>query len=45
MIASGPLALKVSVDAETILFAAHDILTQGIVGYWLLLSLDNSTGL
>ncbi|KAJ5233269.1 uncharacterized protein N7469_005035 [Penicillium citrinum] len=45
VIASGPLALKVSVDAETILFAAHDILTQGIVGYWLLLSLDNSTGL
>jgi hypothetical protein len=44
-IAAGPLALKLSVDAETVVFAVHDILTQGIVGYWLILSHDNATGM
>lgn len=44
-IAAGSLALKVSVDTETILFAVLDIFTQGIVGYWLLLTHDTSSGL
>ncbi|OGE49849.1 hypothetical protein PENARI_c019G04475 [Penicillium arizonense] len=41
-IAAGPLALKLSVDTETILFAVLDIFTQGILGYWLLLAHDSS---
>ncbi|KAJ5681375.1 Opsin [Penicillium maclennaniae] len=44
-IAAGSLALKVSVDTETVLFAILDIFTQGIVGYWLLLTHDTSSGL
>jgi bacteriorhodopsin len=44
-IAAGSLALKVSVDTETILYAVLDIFTQGIVGYWLLLTHDTSPGL
>lgn len=43
--AAGPLALKLSVDAETVIFAIHDILTQGIVSYWLLLAHDNATAI
>jgi len=41
-IAAGPLALQLSVDTETILFAILDIFTQGILGYWLLLAHDSS---
>jgi bacteriorhodopsin len=41
-IAAGPLALQLSVDAETILFAILDVFTQGILGYWLLLAHDSS---
>jgi bacteriorhodopsin len=44
-LAAGSLALKVSVDTETVLFAVLDIFTQGIVGYWLLLTHDTSAGL
>jgi len=44
-IAAGSLALKVSVDTETILYAVLDIFTQGVVGYWLLLTHDTSPGL
>lgn len=44
-LAAGPLALKLSVDAETVIFAIHDILTQGIVGYWLLLANDNASAM
>ncbi|KAJ5201397.1 uncharacterized protein N7498_006060 [Penicillium cinerascens] len=44
-IAAGSLALKLSVDTETVLFAVLDIFTQGIVGYWLLLTHDTSPGL
>ncbi|KAJ5128254.1 hypothetical protein N7448_001971 [Penicillium atrosanguineum] len=44
-LAAGSLALKVSVDTETVLFAVLDIFTQGIVGYWLLLTHDTSSGL
>ncbi|KAJ6104043.1 hypothetical protein N7523_010363 [Penicillium sp. IBT 18751x] len=44
-IAAGSLALKVSVNTETVLFAILDIFTQGIVGYWLLLTHDTSSGL
>ncbi|CAI7618392.1 unnamed protein product [Penicillium pancosmium] len=45
VLGAGPLALKLSVDAETVVFAIHDILTQGIVGYWLLLAHDNATAI
>ncbi|KAJ5981834.1 hypothetical protein N7499_009110 [Penicillium canescens] len=41
-IAAGPLALQLSVNTETILFAILDIFTQGIIGYWLLLAHDSS---
>jgi hypothetical protein len=43
-LAAGSLALKISVDVETVLFAIQDIFTQGILGYWLLLSHDNAQG-
>lgn len=41
-IAAGPLALRMNVDAETVMFAIYDIFTQGILGYWLLLAHDTS---
>lgn len=44
-LASGVLALKLSVDAETILFAIMDIMMQGILGYWLLLAHDSASGM
>lgn len=44
-LAAGALALKLSVDTETILFAVLDIFTQGILGYWLLLTHDSSPGM
>ncbi|KAJ5557985.1 hypothetical protein N7535_009477 [Penicillium sp. DV-2018c] len=43
-LAAGSLALRLSVDAETILFAVLDVFTQGILGYWLLLAHDSSSG-
>lgn len=44
-LAAGALAMKLSVDAETVLFAVLDIFTQGLVGYWLLLAHDSSPGM
>jgi bacteriorhodopsin len=44
-VAAGALALRLSVDTETILFAVQDIFTQGILGYFLLLAHDNATGI
>ncbi|CAG8260848.1 unnamed protein product [Penicillium olsonii] len=44
-VAAGALALKLSVDTETILFAVQDIFTQGILGYFLLLAHDSSAGI
>jgi hypothetical protein len=44
-VAAGTLALKLSVDTETILFAIQDIFTQGILGYFLLLAHDSSAGM
>ncbi|KAJ5895652.1 hypothetical protein N7495_007343 [Penicillium taxi] len=43
-LAAGTLALKLSVDIETILFAIQDIFTQGLLGYWLLGSSGSSLG-
>jgi hypothetical protein len=37
-----PLSQRISVDAETVAWAVHDILTQGLFGYWLLLGHDSS---
>lgn len=45
VLAAGALAMKLSVDAETVLFAVQDIFTQGLVGYWLLLAHDSSPGM
>ncbi|KAL5358656.1 family A G protein-coupled receptor-like protein [Aspergillus floccosus] len=44
-IAAGPLALKMNVNAETVIFAIYDIFTQGIIGYWLLIAHDSSPAL
>ncbi|KAJ5313063.1 hypothetical protein PENANT_c018G04657 [Penicillium antarcticum] len=44
-LAAGPLALQLSVGTETILFAILDVWTQGILGYWLLLTHDSSPGI
>ncbi|KAJ5757239.1 uncharacterized protein N7511_007421 [Penicillium nucicola] len=44
-LAAGPLALQLSVDTETVLFAILDVWTQGILGYWLLLAHDSSQGI
>ncbi|KAJ5605259.1 hypothetical protein N7510_010413, partial [Penicillium lagena] len=44
-LASGALALKLSVDTETILFAIMDVMMQGILGYWLLLAHESVRGL
>ncbi|KAE8355690.1 hypothetical protein BDV28DRAFT_128431 [Aspergillus coremiiformis] len=43
-LAAGALALKINIDAETIIFAIHDIFLQGIIGYWLVVSHDASPG-
>ncbi|KAH8690082.1 putative opsin [Talaromyces proteolyticus] len=40
ILAASPLAHKISVDAEVVAWAVHDILTQGIFGYWLILAHD-----
>ncbi|EED19097.1 opsin, putative [Talaromyces stipitatus ATCC 10500] len=42
ILAASPLSQRISVDAETVAWAIHDILTQGIFGYWLLLGHDSS---
>ncbi|KAL4907716.1 hypothetical protein BDW74DRAFT_112172 [Aspergillus multicolor] len=43
-LAVGPLSLKVGLTGETILFAIHDIIIQGILGYWLVIANDAATG-
>ncbi|KAL4805305.1 hypothetical protein BDV18DRAFT_165713 [Aspergillus unguis] len=43
-LAAGPLALKLGLTGETILFAIHDIVLQGILGYWLVIANDAATG-
>jgi bacteriorhodopsin len=43
-LAAGALSLKVGITGETILFAIHDIITQGIIGYWLVIANDAATG-
>ncbi|KAL4892858.1 hypothetical protein BDV59DRAFT_202230 [Aspergillus ambiguus] len=43
-LAAGPLALKINLDAENVVFAIYDIFTQGIIGYWLLIAHDSSNG-
>lgn len=44
-LAAGALALKLSVDTETILFAIQDVFTQGVLGYWLLLAHESASGM
>ncbi|KAF7715928.1 Uncharacterized protein PECH_005733 [Penicillium ucsense] len=41
-LAAGSLATKISVDAETIIYAVQDIFSQGILGYWLVLVQDSA---
>lgn len=43
-LAAGPLALKMSVDTETVLLAVLDIFTQGIFGYWIIMAHDSAVG-
>ncbi|KAJ5658933.1 Opsin [Penicillium longicatenatum] len=43
--AAGTLALKISVDTETILYAVQDIFTQGLLSYWLVVSHDSAQGI
>jgi bacteriorhodopsin len=42
ILAVSPLSGRISVDAETVAWAVHDILTQGLFGFWLLLGHDRS---
>ncbi|OKL63044.1 hypothetical protein UA08_01216 [Talaromyces atroroseus] len=42
ILAASPLSHRISVDAETVAWAIHDILTQGLFGYWLLVGHDSS---
>lgn len=44
-LAAGCLALKISVDTETVVFAIYDIFTQGLLGYWLILAHDSAQGM
>jgi hypothetical protein len=44
-LAAGSLALRLSVDTETVLFAIQDVFTQGVLGYWLLLAHDSTSGM
>lgn len=41
ILAASPLAHSISVDAEVVTWAIHDILIQGIFGYWLLIGHDS----
>ncbi|KAL4786552.1 hypothetical protein BJX76DRAFT_321176 [Aspergillus varians] len=43
-LAAGALSLKVNLAGETVLFAIHDIVLQGILGYWLVIANDAATG-
>lgn len=43
-LAAGGLSLRMNLDAETVLFAILDILSQGILGYWLLMAHDSAAG-
>ncbi|KAL4962207.1 opsin family protein [Aspergillus stella-maris] len=43
-LAAGALSLKLGLSGETILFAIHDIIFQGILGYWLVIANDAATG-
>jgi len=42
ILAVSPLAHRINIDAEVVAWAIQDILSQGIFGFWLLLTLDNS---
>lgn len=44
-LAAGALALRLSVDTETILFAIQDVFTQGVLGYWLLFAHESTSGI
>lgn len=44
VLAAGGIALKLNVDAETVLFAILDIFSQGILGYWLLIAYESAAG-
>ncbi|EAW10978.1 opsin family protein [Aspergillus clavatus NRRL 1] len=44
-LAAGPLALKMNVNTETVIFAVFDIFTQGLLGYWLIIAHDSSPGI
>ncbi|CAG8894140.1 unnamed protein product [Penicillium egyptiacum] len=44
-LAAGALALRLSVDTETILLAIQDLFTQGILGYWLLFAQEGTPGI
>ncbi|KAL4924721.1 uncharacterized protein BDV17DRAFT_274076 [Aspergillus undulatus] len=43
-LAAGAISLKLGLTGETILFAVHDIIFQGILGYWLVIANDAATG-
>ncbi|KAL3469354.1 hypothetical protein BJX99DRAFT_241493 [Aspergillus californicus] len=43
-LAAGALSLKVGITGETIMYAIHDIVVQGILGYWLVIANDAATG-
>lgn len=44
-LAAGPLALRMKVDTEVIMFAILDIFTQGLLGYWIIIAHDGSPGM
>ncbi|KAJ5632047.1 Opsin [Penicillium lividum] len=44
-LAAGTLALKISVDTETIIYAVQDIFTQGLLSHWLVISHDAAQGI
>ncbi|KAI9376456.1 hypothetical protein BJX61DRAFT_552043 [Aspergillus egyptiacus] len=43
-LAAGALSLKVGLTGETVMYAIHDIVIQGILGYWLVIANDAATG-
>lgn len=43
-LAAGALALKISLDTETVLFAILDIFSQGVFGYWIIMAHDSAVG-
>ncbi|RJE23768.1 Bacteriorhodopsin-like protein [Aspergillus sclerotialis] len=44
-LAAGPLALRMRVNTEVILFAILDIFAQGLLGYWIIIAHDGSPGM